>query len=69
MVELRASDFTAIEATAIEAEGARVGFVSCRICGAAILFDPRDQRDYLTVHMLWHDDLPILLDRSGGSPE
>lgn len=49
-VEPRVSAFTSIEA-----EGARVGVTSCRVCGAAILLDPRDDFDNIAIHLAWHD--------------
>jgi hypothetical protein len=43
------------EATAIAAEGARVGIVTCLVCGAAILLDPRGTGpDLITRHSEWH---------------
>jgi transcription elongation factor Elf1 len=42
-------------ATAIAAEGARVGVVSCRLCGAALLLDPREGWDNIGAHKAWHD--------------
>lgn len=44
-------------ATVIEAECARVGFVTCRICGAAILCDPRDETHRSRQHFEWHETL------------
>lgn len=41
-------------ATAFEAEGARVGLVTCLMCGAAVLLDPRDDKDPVALHTLWH---------------
>jgi hypothetical protein len=35
--------------------GARVGFVTCRTCGGAILIDPRDSFDAVALHRGWHD--------------
>ena len=40
--------------TPVAAEGARVGFATCPECGAAILLDPRDERDRLAQHADWH---------------
>lgn len=42
------------------AEGVRVGLVTCRRCGAAILLDPRDEdgsedRTALGIHDAWHE--------------
>lgn len=44
------------EATAIAAEGARVGLVTCERCGATILVDPRDDEDRLEQHAKWHQE-------------
>jgi hypothetical protein len=41
-------------ATVLEAEGARVGFVICKRCGAALLLDPRDKVNPTAVHDRWH---------------
>lgn len=43
------------------AEGARVGLVTCRKCGVAVLIDPSDEEDPTEVHKrwhLWHDTSP-----------
>jgi len=40
--------------TVITAEGARVGFVTCEDCGAAILLDPREDFDPIKRHRAWH---------------
>ncbi len=45
------------QATMLAAEGARVGIVTCRECGAAILLDPRDTIDPLLQHRAWHEAL------------
>ena len=45
------------DATAIPAEGARVGLVSCLLCGAALLLDPRETLDTVAAHMTWHEGL------------
>lgn len=37
-----------------ETDGARVATSSCLLCGAMILLDPRDDRDFLQVHHEWH---------------
>lgn len=42
------------EATMIAAEGARVAVVTCRICGGAILLDPRDEWANTGRHLAWH---------------
>lgn len=44
--------FTAL--TAWSAEGARVGLVSCRSCGAAILLGGQLSVDTLALHVEWH---------------
>ena len=41
-------------ATAITAEGARVGFAACKQCGAAVLLDPRDSVNKARAHAEWH---------------
>ena len=51
-------------ATAIQAEGARVGIVTCSRCGAAILLDPRDSFDTLKMHDDWH----AMIEMKGGEP-
>ncbi len=45
--------FSAVRA--VRAEGARVGFASCLLCGAAILLDPASERNRLDQHAAWHD--------------
>jgi hypothetical protein len=41
--------------TILSAEGARIGLVTCRDCGAAILIDPRDVTvNFMRVHYEWH---------------
>ena len=44
-------------ATMIEAEGARIGIVTCKECGAAIMLDPRDTIYPLRQHHEWHKAL------------
>jgi hypothetical protein len=41
-------------ATVIAAEGARVGFVTCAECGAALLLDPREPVNVPDLHAAWH---------------
>jgi hypothetical protein len=41
-------------ARAVPAEGARVGFVSCLRCGAALLLDPDDSDNVIELHREWH---------------
>ena len=40
--------------TAVPAEGARVGIATCRICGAAVMFDSRETENSLALHEAWH---------------
>lgn len=42
---------------AIQAEGARVGIVTCKACGAALLLDPADAFDVFAMHNAWHERL------------
>lgn len=46
-------DFTGYRAVA--AEGARVGFITCKKCGAGLLLDPKDTFDATALHREWHD--------------
>ena len=48
-------------ATAVPAEGARVGFVSCKLCGATIMLDQRDSEDTIQKHITWHRHINRLL--------
>lgn len=41
-------------ARTFEAHGARVGLVTCKDCGAAILVDPSDTVDYVERHRRKH---------------
>jgi hypothetical protein len=45
-------DYT--RAAMVSAEGARVGLITCRVCGAAVLVDPRDKFDATLRHSAWH---------------
>jgi hypothetical protein len=45
-------DYT--RAAIVSAEDAKVGLITCRICGAAILVDPRDTFDATLRHSAWH---------------
>jgi transcription elongation factor Elf1 len=45
------------DATVVAAEGARIGIVTCMICGAAILIDPRDERSAVALHSEWHPEV------------
>ena len=48
-------------ATVVHAEGARVAFVACTLCGAAVLVDSRDDVDLPVsggapmLHRQWHE--------------
>lgn len=42
--------------TAVQAEGARVAIATCRVCGAAVLLDPRDAQSPAELHAKWHQD-------------
>jgi len=42
------------------AEGARVGLVTCEMCGAAVLLDPGDKISATDRHTTWHFPLPTL---------
>lgn len=39
---------------AIQAEGARVGFITCLACGVALLIDPSDKFDVKKLHDEFH---------------
>jgi hypothetical protein len=41
-------------ATAVDAEGARIGLATCKLCGASVTIDPRDTVNYLRLHHRWH---------------
>lgn len=41
-------------ARALAAEGARIAFVTCELCGAAICIDPADQFSPIERHKDWH---------------
>lgn len=43
--------------TAVVAEGARVGFATCKTCGACVLLDPRDTVNRATQHAEWHSTM------------
>lgn len=58
------SSYTGV--AAFDVEGARVGIMSCRLCGAAIFVDPRDRGETgvdgepfspIAAHDRWHRDL------------
>ena len=44
-------------AAAVQAEGARIGFINCPECGAALLLDDRDGMNVVITHALWHGNL------------
>jgi hypothetical protein len=44
--------FTA--ATIIHAEGARIGIMTCRDCGSALVLDSRETFDVIERHRAWH---------------
>ena len=48
------SDARLTDVTVVPAEGARIGLVSCRLCGATLMLDPRDDIDTSEIHMDWH---------------
>lgn len=39
---------------AVPAEGARIGFLSCERCGAALVLDEDDDVNVLELHDVWH---------------
>lgn len=45
----------------VAAEGARIGIVICRRCGAAIVLDPLDKFGADDLHDAWHDELAVAL--------
>lgn len=45
--------------TVLPAEGARVGIVTCLLCGAALLIDPRDKTPTTLRHTIWHESLKM----------
>ena len=40
---------------AFDTEGARCALVTCLLCGAVVLCDPRADRDFVQVHHEWHE--------------
>jgi hypothetical protein len=46
------SNFT--DARALAAEGARVGLVTCKTCGSALVIDMADDFNVLETHAEWH---------------
>ena len=53
-------------ARAILAEGARVGVVTCKQCGAALFLDPGDEFDVLQLHRDWHSRLNRIKRKADG---
>jgi hypothetical protein len=51
-------------ATAVSAEGARIGLFTCDECGACVMLDPRDDdgENRLEQHRLWHKDLDLRIE-------
>lgn len=39
---------------ALEAEGARIGIITCEKCGAALVLDPDDEFEVQERHRDWH---------------
>lgn len=37
-----------------ETEGARTAVTNCLLCGASVVIDQRDDRDFREVHHKWH---------------
>ena len=57
---MHVADVLVVEFTmlrAVPAEGARVGIVSCLVCGAALTLDPEDTVDVRQLHREWHEGL------------
>lgn len=46
--------YTAIRA--LEAEGARIGLVTCLQCGATVTIDPSDEQSMIGLHDAWHNE-------------
>lgn len=42
---------------AIQAEGARIGLVTCKTCGASLLLDPADDFNVFDLHNTWHEQV------------
>lgn len=38
----------------VKAAGARIGIMTCLRCGAAVVIDPRDIEQAMTIHDRWH---------------
>jgi hypothetical protein len=41
-------------ARAVPAEGARVGFMTCTLCGVSVMIDPATPFDVIQRHEQWH---------------
>ena len=52
-------------ATAVMAEGARVGFAACKTCGVCVLLDPRDGVNRARQHYEWHQAIDAMLAERG----
>lgn len=58
-------------AASLDAHGSVIALLSCRVCGAAVLLDPRDRVDAPDLHVQWHrfhgedDVIDALLDGGG----
>ena len=48
-------EFSALRA--VQAEGARIGLVTCGECGAALVIDPADKVSPVAVHSRWHHEV------------
>ena len=44
-------------ACCFDAEGSRIGIVTCKLCGAALLLDPRDTVDVIKLHVDFHNSV------------
>lgn len=55
-------------AAAIQSEGARIGLCNCRVCGACILLDSRDEINYARKHAEWHEFNSVLQRERGEQP-
>ncbi len=38
----------------VESEGGRIGFSTCKTCGASVQVDSRDRTNWLVFHIEWH---------------
>jgi hypothetical protein len=53
----------------ITAEGARIGLVSCLICGVTVTLDPDDETRADQQHLQWHRERGDLDERKGMARE